>query len=61
MKTKIYNYLNNPYVVFFIMLIEPILGFIDRNFVFFFGLGYFTVIKELLEWCLHFCGLSVLQ
>jgi len=39
MKTKIYNYLNKPYVVVLIMLIAPIFGFIDRNFVFFFGLG----------------------
>lgn len=39
MKTKIYNYLNKPYAVVFIMLIAPLFGFIDRNFVFFFGLG----------------------
>jgi len=39
MKTKIYNYLNKPYAVVLIMLIAPIFGFIDRNFVFFFGLG----------------------
>ena len=39
MKTIIYNYLNKPYVVLLIMLIAPIFGFIDRNFVFFFGLG----------------------
>jgi len=39
MKTKIYNYLNKPHVVVLIMLIAPIFGFIDRNFVFFFGLG----------------------
>ena len=39
MKTKIYNYLSKPYVVVLIMLIAPIFGFIDRNFVFFFGLG----------------------
>jgi membrane protease YdiL (CAAX protease family) len=39
MKTKIYNYLNKPYAVVLVMLIAPIFGFIDRNFVFFFGLG----------------------
>jgi len=39
MKTKIYNILNKPYIVLFIMLIAPLFGFIDRNFVFFFGLG----------------------
>ena len=39
METKIYNYLNKPYAVVLIMLIAPIFGFIDRNFVFFFGLG----------------------
>jgi len=39
MKTKLYNYLNKPYAVVLIMLIAPIFGFIDRNFVFFFGLG----------------------
>ena len=39
MKTRIYNYLNKPYAVVLIMLIAPIFGFIDRNFVFFFGLG----------------------
>ena len=37
--TKIYNYLNKPYAVVLIMLISPLFGFIDRNFVFFFGLG----------------------
>ncbi len=36
---KIYNYLNKPYAVVLIMLIAPLFGFIDRNFVFFFGLG----------------------
>ena len=39
MKTKLYNFLNKPYAVILIMLIAPIFGFIDRNFVFFFGLG----------------------
>lgn len=46
MKTKIFNYLNKPYAVVFIMLIAPIFGFIDRNFVFFFGLGVtFLILK----------------
>ena len=36
---KIYNYLNKPWAVVLVMLIAPIFGFIDRNFVFFFGLG----------------------
>ena len=39
MKTKLYNYLNKPYAVVLIMLIAPLFGFIDRNFVYFFGLG----------------------
>lgn len=39
MKTKIYDYLNKPYAVILIMLIAPVFGFIDRNFVFFFALG----------------------
>ena len=39
MKNKIYNYLNKPYAVVFIMLIAPLFGFIDRNVTFFFGLG----------------------
>ncbi len=39
METKIYSYLNKPYAVVSIMLIAPLFGFIDRNFVFFFGLG----------------------
>lgn len=39
MKTKINNFLNKPYAVVLIMLIAPLFGFIDRNFVFFFGLG----------------------
>ena len=46
MKTKIYNYLNKPYAVVFIMLIAPIFGFIDRNFVFFFGLGVSFLILQ---------------
>ena len=39
MKMKIYNYLNKPWAVVLVMLIAPIFGFIDRNLVFFFGLG----------------------
>lgn len=39
MKAKIYNYLNKPYTVILIMLISPLFGLIDRNFVFLFGLG----------------------
>lgn len=39
MKSSIYNFLSKPYIVILTMLIAPIFGFIDRNFVFFFGLG----------------------
>ena len=39
MKTKIYNLLTRPYIVILTMLIAPLFGFIDRNFVYFFGLG----------------------
>jgi len=39
LKTKIYNFLNKPYAVLIIMLVAPLFGFIDRNFVFFFALG----------------------
>jgi len=46
MKNRIYNYLNKPYVVVLIMLIAPIFGFIDRNFVFFFGLGVAFLILQ---------------
>ena len=46
MKTKIYNYLNKPYAVVLIMLIAPLFGFIDRNFVFFFGLGVAFLILQ---------------
>jgi len=46
MINKIYNYLNKPYAVVLIMLIAPLFGFIDRNFVFFFGLGAaFLILK----------------
>ena len=45
MKTKIYNFLIKPYIVILTMLIAPLFGFIDRNFVFFFGLGIaFTIL-----------------
>lgn len=52
MKTKIYNYLNRPYTVILTMLITPIFGFIDRNFVFFFGLGIAILIlyKSQFDW-----------
>lgn len=47
MKTRIYNFLNKPYAVILIMLIAPIFGLIDRNFVFFFGLGIaFFLLRE---------------
>ena len=47
MKTKLYNFLNKPFAVVFIMLFAPIFGFIDRNFVFFFGLGVaFLILKR---------------
>lgn len=39
MISKIYDYLNKPYAVVLVMLIAPLFGFMDRNFVFFFGLG----------------------
>lgn len=38
-RMKLYPYLNKPNTVILVMLIAPIFGFIDRNFVFFFGLG----------------------
>lgn len=39
MKTNIFNFLTKPYIVLLIMLLAPFFGFVDRNFVFFFGLG----------------------
>ncbi len=46
MKTKLYHYLNKPYTVVLVMLIAPIFGLIDRNFVFFFSLGIaFLILK----------------
>lgn len=50
MKTKIYNFLIKPYIVVLTMLIAPFFGFIDRNFVYFFGLG----IALLILWGSHF-------
>ncbi len=38
-KEKIFDVLTKPYVVILTMLIAPLFGFIDRNFVFFFALG----------------------
>lgn len=46
MKTKLYNWLNKPYAVIFIMLIAPLFGFIDRNIAFFFGLGISFLILQ---------------
>ena len=40
MKSKIYNFLTKPYIVVLTMLIAPVFGFIDRNFVFFFRTNY---------------------
>jgi len=46
MKSKIYNCLNKAYAVVLVMLLAPLFGFIDRNFVFFFGLGVaFLILK----------------
>ena len=39
MKTRIYNFLTQKYVVLVTMFVAPLFGFIDRNLVFFFGLG----------------------
>lgn len=39
MKERVYSILTKPYIVVLTMMIAPLLGFIDRNFVFFFGLG----------------------
>ena len=50
MKTRTYNFLTKPYVVILTMLIAPLFGFIDRNFVFFFGLG----IAFLILWSSNF-------
>ena len=44
MKTKIYNTLTKPYIVVLVMLFAPLLGFIDRNFSFFFGLSIVILI-----------------
>lgn len=50
MKTKIFNYLTKPYIVVLTMLLAPLFGFIDRNFVFFVGLG----IAFLILWSSNF-------
>lgn len=39
LKNKVYNVLTKPYVVLLVMAVAPLLGFLDRNFSFFFGLG----------------------
>lgn len=45
MKTKIYSFLTKPYIVIITMFLAPLFGFIDRNFVFFFGFGIaFTIL-----------------
>ena len=46
MKSKIYNCLNKAYAVVLVMLLAPLFGFIDRNFVFFFGLGVASLILK---------------
>ncbi len=43
-KQKIYAFLNKPYMVLLVMLTAPLFGFIDRNFVFFYGLGVVVTI-----------------
>ncbi len=44
MKTKIFNFLTQPYIVILTMSIAPVFGLIDRNLVFFFGLGVALII-----------------
>jgi len=39
MNTKLYYYLTQRYTVVVVMLLAPLLGFIDRNMVYFFGLA----------------------
>ncbi|MFT5886582.1 MAG: membrane protease YdiL (CAAX protease family) [Arcticibacterium sp.] len=47
MMEKIYKLLEKPYAVVWVMLLTPLLGFIDRNFVFFAGLGVvFLLLKR---------------
>jgi membrane protease YdiL (CAAX protease family) len=61
MKTKFYHYLNKPYAVILIMIIAPVFGFIDRNFVFFFGLGVTFLIlrKSKFDWARFGIGLRI--
>ena len=61
MKTKIFNFLNKPYAVVLVMLIAPIFGFIDRNFVFFFGLGVaFLILRgSNFDWARFGIGLKI--
>jgi membrane protease YdiL (CAAX protease family) len=61
MKTKIFNFLNKPYAVVLVMLIAPIFGFIDRNFVFFFGLGVaFLILRgSKFDWARFGIGLKI--
>lgn len=49
---KIYQLLEKPYAVILVMLLSPLLGFIDRNFVFFFALGIVFIIlrKNKYDW-----------
>ena len=58
MKTKFYNFLNKPYAVVFIMLLSPLFGFIDGNFVFFFSLGVALLIlrKSKFDWSIFGMG-----
>ena len=43
-KDKIYALLRKPYIVVLVMTIAPLLGFLDRNFSFFFGLSIVLLI-----------------
>ncbi|AXT18429.1 CPBP family intramembrane metalloprotease [Flavobacteriaceae bacterium AU392] len=44
MKLKLYNALTKPYIVILVMLFAPLLGYFDRNYSFFFGLGFVALI-----------------
>lgn len=47
MMEKIYRLLEKPYAVVWVMILTPLLGIIDRNFVFFCGLGVvFLLLKR---------------
>ncbi|MEO2064225.1 MAG: CPBP family intramembrane glutamic endopeptidase [Christiangramia sp.] len=50
MKTKLFHLLTKSYMAVLTMLIAPLFGFIDRNFVYFFGLG----VAILLLWSSNF-------